>query len=644
MRSVSEDLLDDLADGAAVVRSTCLAGLMPDPIISVAEWAEEHRMLPTKTTAIGGHYRIEKTPWVREILEKLSPDDPTREVWWQKGHQIGGSTVGENWIGFLAANAGGPTLAVRPTLDKAKEWTRERIQPMFDECPCFIGRVAEQRSRDGGNAILYKDYVGGYLRIVGANVPSPLKSSSIKNGLLDEMDDMPWDVGGQGDVVELLRARLTTFGKSAKLYGNGTPTVAGYSQIAKQFNDTNQKYWHVPCIRCGEYHPILWRHIVWDEGDPSSARFHCPSCDHEFEEYHKPRICAAGRWIATAEGKRPLVEGYHTSALYSPPDWLSWEECARRLSTAKRRGPQAMKVWVNTILGEVSDAAADGAEADPLFARREVYGSEVPEGVLVLVAGVDIQQDRAELVVDGYGIGEESWRIDRRVVHGNPLETELWKSLDDVLLTKRYRHTHGDLMPISAVAIDSGYAARQVYAYVERRGARNIFAIKGRSGSSVQMLEPPQRKRRGDDPRKVDVHILGVDSIKALIYSRLRLLERGPGFCHFPATEAFDTEYFQQLCAEKRLLRHRKGFPVLEWVVTRPGGRNEALDATVYAYGALLMLNPVWAALEKRRAAIKARLSGGEPTTKVVTDPGPRQAPAQGHTTSFVNRYRRGRS
>jgi phage terminase large subunit GpA-like protein len=643
MYSLTEDVVSDLADGAAVVRSTFMAGLMPDPIISVAEWAEKNRLLPTKTSAIGGQYRIEKTPWVREILEKLSPDDPTREVWWQKGHQIGGSTVAENWIGYLADNAGGPTLAVRPTLDKAKEWARERIQPMFDECPCFVGKVAEQRSRDGGNAQLYKDFVGGFLRVVGANVPSPLKSSSIKNGLLDEMDDMPWDVGGQGDVVELLRARLTTFGKSAKLYGNGTPTISGYSQIAKQFNDTNQKYWHVPCIRCGAYHPILWRNLVWDDGDPSSVRYRCPSCDHEFEEYHKTKICAAGRWIATAESKLSLVEGYHTSALYSPPDWLSWEDCVRRFLRAKRRGAEAMKVWVNTILGEVSNAAADGAEPDPLMARREVYEAEVPEGVLVLVAGVDVQQDRCELVVDGYGINEESWRIDRRILYGNPLEHDIWKQLDEALLTQRYRHIHGDLMPISAAAIDSGYAARQVYGYVERRTARNIFAIKGRGGSSVQMLEPPQRKRRGDDPRKVNVHILGVDSIKALIYSRLRLLERGPGFCHFPATEAFDTEYFSQLCAEKRLLRFRKGFPVLEWVVTRPGGRNEALDATVYAYGAMLLLNPVWAALEKRRAEIKARYSGGEQQPKVVTDPGPRRVTAQGQT-SFVNRYRRGRS
>ena len=643
MYSLSADILDDLADGVRICRSVCLSALMPDPIVSVAEWAESNRILPTKTSAIPGPYRFDKTPWTREIHEKLSPDDPTREVWWEKGAQIGGSTVAENWMGFLMTNAGGPTLAVRPTLDKAKEWNRERIQPMIDECPCFEGLVAEQRSRAGGNALLYKDFVGGFLRIIGANVPSPLKSSTIKNLLLDEMDDMPWNVGGQGDVVDLARARLTWFGKSAKLYGNGTPTVSGFSHIDKQFRDTNQKYFHVPCIRCGALHPILWRNIIWDEGDPSSVRYKCPSCDFEFEEYHKPRICAAGVWIATSESKHPLVEGYHTSSLYAPQELLSWEDCARKLKQAKRRGPASIQVWVNTILGEVSDAAADGAEPDPLFARREVYGAEVPEGVLVLVSGADLQPDRIEVIVDGYGIGDQSWRIDRRVIYGNPLEPEIWQKLDDVLLNQRYRHAHGDLMPISAAAIDSGYAARQVYEYVDRRRARNIFAIKGRGGTSVQMLEPPQRKRRGDDPRKVDLHILGVDQIKALIYSRLRLLERGPGFCHFPATEAFDTEYFQQLCAEKRLLRHRKGFPVLEWVVTRPGGRNEALDATVYAYGALLLLNPVWPALEKRRAEIKARLSSGSPGEMVVTDPGPRRVTAQGRE-SFVNRYRRGRS
>lgn len=643
MSDISVSELPGLIDGALIYREAFLAGLVPPESMGVGEWAERNRVLPSSTTAEGGPYRISRTPYAREIMEKLSPDDPTREVWVQKGSQIGFSTIGENWIGYLMANAGGPTFLLRPNIDKAKEIERERIEPMIESCEALKRVVAEKRSRDGGNTDLYKAFVGGFLRIAGANAPAGLKSTSFKNAVLDEVDDMPWSVGKQGSPVDLARKRLATFKNQSKLYGNSTPTVEGASLIEKQFKLTNQKYFHVPCVRCGEYHPIFMRNLVWDDGDTSSVRFRCPACAHEFAEHHKTEILEAGRWIATAKSKRRFVEGYHISSLYSPLGWYSWEDAAEDFLAAKRAGSESLRVFVNQVLGEAFGESAEGAEVEPLFARREVYGAEVPDGVLVLVAGVDIQTDRAELLVEGYGTGEESWRIDRRILHGNPLEPELWRKLDDVLLSQRYRHVNGDQMPISAAGIDSGYAAQQVYDYVEKRKYRNIFAIKGRGGAGVPMLEAPQRKRRGQDKRKVDVHIAGVDAVKALIYSRLRLLERGPGFCHFPATEAFDLEYFNQLCAEKRLLRHRKGFPVREWVVTRPGGRNEALDATVYAYLALQLLNPVWAALEKRRAVIKARLSGSETPVKVVTDPGPRPATTGRHTTGFVNRYRRGR-
>ncbi len=638
--------LPGVQDGAAAYRQAFRAGLRPDPVLPVTVWARRHRVLPKTTSAAAGPYDDARTPFFREPMDKLSVHDPCREVWLMKASQVGATTFAENWIGYLMDNAGGPILAFLPTKDLAEGWGRQRIQPMIDSSPTFEGKVAQQRSRDAGNTLTYKEFVGGFLKIAGTNSPRSFRGLSARNVLLDELDGFELDIGGEGDGVDLARKRTSTFRNVYKLLGLSTPTIRGFSLIEREFLKTNQQYWHVPCPFCGLLQPIFRRDLVWDPGDPTSVRMVCRGCEQGIEEYHKSTIIPAGRWIATAEAERPFVEGYHISRLYSPLGWYSWEDIAREWLDANRQGREATKVYVNQVLAETFEEEGAGAEPDGLLARAEEYPAEVPEGVLVPTCGVDVHPDRLELVVAGYGIGEESWRIDRRIITGDPQEEEIWRRLDDVLFVQRYRHECGDLMPISCTGIDSGFAAQQVYEYVKRRRARNVHAFKGMAGAGREILEPPLRKRRGKAGRPVEVVIVGVDSIKGLVYSRLRLLQRGPGFWHFPVSPAFDVEYFAQLCAEKRLTRYSKGRPRLEWVVVRPGHRNEALDCEVYAYAALCKLNPVWPAMEKRRAQIKARLAGedGDGEGKEVEESSRTRQRKRGRQRgNFVTKYRGGR-
>ena len=632
----------ELADGAEVVRRAWRDGLRPDPRISNVEWAEKHRILPGKTAAEGGPFRVSRTPYVREILERLNPDDPTHEVWLIAGGQVGKTTIAENWFGRLMDTAGGPCLAVRPTLDSAAGWNRQRIQPMIESTPTLLEKVAVARSRDGGNTLLFKDFIGGYLRMIGANSASGLKSSSEKNIYLDELDEMPPDIGGQGPAIDLARVRTRTFKQTYKIFGTSTPTIRGASPIETVFMETNQKYFHVPCPGCGELQVIRWENIRWDQGDPSSVHLVCVTCDEQIAEHRKTWMLEQGDWIATAVAKEPLVEGYHLSGLYSPIGWYSWEDAVKDHLKAKRQGREARKTWVNTVLAETFEEGGDGADSEMLIRRTEKYPAEVPAKCLVLTAGVDVHKDRFELEVVGYGIGEESWGIDYRVIQCNPLEIEAWQALDDVLLMQKYRHEHGDLMPISAACVDSGYSTQQVYAYTARRSARNIFAIKGMAGSGHPIVEAGKQRKTGRNAETAKLFTLGVDAIKGLIYSRLRLLEEGPGYCHFPQSDAYGVEYFQMLCAEKRLPRYSKGRLTYEWRVVRPGGRNEALDCRVYSYAALQLLNPVWSALRKRRREIQEQLAAAK-DDQVERPPKKPRRERLAARENFVNKYRKGR-
>lgn len=211
------------------------------------------------------------------------------------------------------------------------------------------------------------------------------------------------------------------------------------------------------------------------------------------------------------------------------------------------------------------------------------------------------------------------WAVDYRVLWGDPGQSKIWKQLDDILMTGTYKSERDHRMSICATCIDSGgHHTQAVYDYVKPRQSHRIFAIKGMAGFGRPIIAAPSRKRTGRNRRQVHLFTVGVDPAKGLIYTRLKLTEKGPGYCHFPLTEDFDEEFFAQLTAEKCVTRYVKGFPKREWVKTR--SRNEVLDCTVYALAALYNLNPKWDAL----VANAEKQKGGEEPREIK----PKRAPS----------------
>jgi len=620
-------------------------GLRPDKKLTVSQWSDEHRMLSATASAEPGRWRTNRVPYTREIMDCLSPDSPYEEVVFMKGAQVAGTESGNNWLGFIIAHSPGPTMLVLPTSETGKRTSKQRIAPMLEDTPCLREKVNSNRSRDSGNTLLVKEFPGGVLVITGANSAVGLRSMPIRNLFMDEIDAYPNDVDGEGDPISLATKRTNTFKRTRKIFKCSTPLIKELSRIEKAYDGGDQRRYYVPCTECGHKQPIAWAQLNWEKDStgkhlPDTVKFACKECGSLIAEHNKTWMLENGEWIAEGESNG-RVASFHLSALYSPLGWYSWSDAVREFLDAK--DDQALlQAWVNTVLGETFEEGGERPSNDALIARREHYKAEIPAGACVLTAGVDVQDDRLECEVFGYGPGEESWPIDLRVIYGDPDQPEVWKALDDVL-GSTYRHENGSLMSIAATCIDSGYKATTVYDYVKsRQRTYRVYAIKGKEGGTMPMVSAPSKKKQGVSKRPVDLFILGVDVIKSLVYRRLKITEVGPGYCHFPLAFASnsecDEEYFLQLTAEKVVTRYDRGWPKNVWIKMRP--RNEKLDIRVYGYAALKLLNPVWDALAKRVERKEENTEEKKPEKNTENIRSVRQTSQRPKRRGFVNKYK----
>ncbi len=420
---------------------------------------------------------------------------------------------------------------------------------------------------------------------------------------MDEVDEYPGDVDGQGDPVALAEKRTATFSRR-KVLLTSTPTVKGLSRIEREYLASDQRRYFVPARSAGTW-------TTCSGADPSttgsSGRRGTP----------RPRtwsaVAAAGAsrsgtrprcWPAASGAPRPTSEsrtaGFHLSALYSPLGWKSWARCAAEFLQAKE-DPFRLKTWVNTVLGETWEERGDSVAAGSLLTRLERYPAEVPSGVGVLVAAVDVQGDRLEAVVKGYGAGEESWLIAFTQLHGDPATPGG--------LVRPRQVPRPDVRPR-----ERAEAAGRVHRGRLRRCAhRARLPVRPRAARPARVPDQGRQRRgpaagriarRSTTATDVPLFVLCVDTGKDIVFSRLRIATRGPGYVHLP--EWVDEEYLEQLTAEKAIRKYVKGRgAVREWIKLRE--RNEALDLEVYALAALHILGQAFIRGLAARAARFAR-------------------------------------
>jgi phage terminase large subunit GpA-like protein len=603
-------------------------GFKPDAILSMCEWADQHIVLSGVDSSEPGPYRTSRTPYVREIAECLSPSSPIELIVWEASSQVAKTRLLLNWIAYIIAVAPGPTLFVEPTVELAKRISKQRVATMIESSDILRQRISPARERDSGNTLLEKEFTGGILIMAGANSAVGLRSMPARNIGLDEVDGYPADADGEGDPVALAIERASTFVRR-KIFLCSTPTIKGLSRIDTAYLATDQRRYFVPCPHCGYMDFLRWERISWPDNEPEKAMLRCVACAVLIEERFKTQMFERGEWRATAVGT-PKSRGYHISQLYSPIGLgKTWSELAVKWIAAQRE-PLVLKTFINTVLGEAWEEKGDAFDASDLKTRLENYQAEVPHGVGLLTASVDVQGDRLEYVVKGWGDGEESWLIANGVVPGDPTKPAPWFELDKLLL-EQFTHESGRKVAIAMVAVDSGgHATDQVYTFTKSRSGANarrvggltqhVYPIKGVGGGGKEILGRPSTNNR----RKVRLWPIGVDAAKDTVFSRMHIADRGPGYMHLPLW--CDDEYLAQLTSEKAIRKYKKGIgAVREYVKLRE--RNEGLDLEVYALAALYMLGRV--AKQRLKAYAEALSRPLEGPDRPQPDPaGPTPAPA----------------
>lgn len=590
-------------------------GLKPLPKTSVSEWADTYRYLSAGVSSEPGKWRTERAEYQRAIMDAFTEPGVHRVVV-KSAAQIGKSDIMNNVIGRFAHLDPASIMMIQPTVDMAQDYSKSRIAPMIRDTPVLsslfydVKRAGDKtaKTRDGNNTILSKFFPGGRLVMCGANSPAGLASRPVRILLADEVDRFPESAGNEGDPVDLASKRMTTFWNYVMgLFS--TPTIEGDSRIEIEYNAGTQEEWQHQCPNCGEWHLISYLDMITDaeeHRDKSGRRqvivhgvkWRCPDCGFEFTEQQMRNA----KQMYVARNPKALFNGirsFFINAFTSP--WIGWNDIMREWMEAKGN-PEREMVVVNTRFGESYHEQGAFEDETIFLRRREAYGAELPDGVLLLTAAVDTQDNRLEYEVCGWGAGEESWGIRKGIILGQPDWESTWSELDKIL-EHVYRFKNGTGLKIVRTFIDSGgHYTGHVYRYCEKNFIKQRFAIKGYSNRPGIPLNYKIGKASGTT---IPLVILGVDDGKQQVMNRLAIKSPGAQYMHFPLDEdqeglqnrGYDEIYFKGIMSERKVKIRRYGSIREIWQPTK-GVRNEPLDLRVYNLGCMLSVNPQWDELQ----------------------------------------------
>jgi len=565
-------------------------GLLPEERLLVSEWADKYRFLASGASPEAGLYKTSRTPYLKKIMDALSDHISYRRVIFKKSAQVGATELGLNWIGYSIDNSPATMLMVMPTEAQAKRNSKMRLDPMIRATPRLSSKVMKD-----GDTILQKDFPGGSLICAGANSPSGLRSMPIKKLMLDEVDGYPLDLGGEGSPMSLARARTRNY-KNSKTFVPSTPTVEGVSVVEDEYEKTDKQKFYVPCPHCGVYDHLTFENVKWEGNDfttsPPTAHYQCPYCDGKIYERHKRDMLAKGEWKATDPEKTSTdIIGFHINSLYSP--WYSFSDLVADYIDAGT-DQNKLNSFTNLSLGEPSKPQTDAPKWQSLYDRaKSVQENKPNNNVKFVTVGVDVQGNRLELSVVGWGHGKRRWLLDYRVLVGNVHEDSVWQELA-LVVNEFWIREDGIELPMSRMCVDSGNYTARVYKFCKAYSHKQVVPVKGQDnlGRIIGSVTAVDKTEAGKDAPGVRLVNVGSSFMKTELYGYLKLHkldedELGPpGYIHLIK---FQDKYFKGLVAEEeRVKKDKKGHNKTEWHVTFE--RNEPLDTMNYARAAASLM------------------------------------------------------
>jgi phage terminase large subunit GpA-like protein len=563
----------------------CWKALKPPPNLTISQWADEERFLSPEASAEPGRWRTDTNEFQRGIMDAIS--DPLVEtVVVLCSSQVGKTEMLLNTIGYYIHHDPSPILVVQPTIKMAETFSKDRLAPMLRDTPALKGRIRDPRERDSGNTIDHKIFDGGHITLSGSNSPASLASRPIRVLLVDELDRFDESVGGEGDPLSVVRTRTARFW-NRKIVVVSTPTVKGASRIVQAYAETDQRKCHVPCPDCDEPQVLKWEQVRWDKDvdkdgktvkhHPETAHYVCEHCGVLWDDVSRWNALRQCFWEATA----PFTGSAGFGGVWEAYAFGSRLSDVVRRFLSDKNDPSRLQTFVNTVLGQEWEEFGETVQAGSLIQRVEAYDDKsLPSGIALLTVGVDIQDDRIEAQIIGWGPNEESWVVWYEVIPGDPSQPHIWKELDGLLLSG-FQRDDGRQLKIASACVDTGgHHGDTAISFCKQRRIRKIYPTKGMAGP-----KPVWPMRASRTKTNEQIYMVGVDTAKDTIYGRLKIGEPGPGFVHFPALDGIDSSYFEQLTSERVATRFREGRPYRVWVLEK-GKRNEALDTFVLALAA----------------------------------------------------------
>ncbi|MCP4477843.1 MAG: phage terminase large subunit family protein [Planctomycetaceae bacterium] len=605
------------------LRKNIEAGLsvlaQPDPQTCV-EWANENFYLSSESSYSEGKWQT--APFQVAILNAMGNDD-INVVDLIKSARIGYTKMLVATMGYMAEHKKRNQMLWQPTDAGAGEFMKQHVETMIRDVPTLRALAPWMGNKDRDNTLDYKRFSNRkQIFVKGGASAKNYREKSVDTVYFDELSSFDPDIEREGDALTLgdKRTEGSVYPKSIR---GSTPKTLPECQISQAVDEAEERFVRfVPCPHCGEEQALTWGEKDSDHGLKFEYKENAKKKKIITKSFYLCKHCAAiinnnqlfdmdsrGRYISesgtwTKDGiaffdekdheiETPKHIAFHVWTIFSP--WSPWSKICQDFLN-KKENPTKLKAWVNTTLGEAWIEKGEKLEHDHLYARREYYKKKVPAEVYLLAAGVDVQDDRLEVSLYGFGglNGQETWLITHDVFRGDPGKPNLWKRLNQFLIDS-YEHENGMKLRVAAVAVDTGgHYTQTVYKFCKARESRNVFAIKGKSTRGAPIAGRPSKS----NSVKCNLYAVGTDTAKDLIYARLRTNEPGAGYVHFPMGEPMvDEEFFEQLTAEKRVTKYKNGFPYREYVKTR--GRNEAIDCAVYALAAVEILNPNFKALKQ---------------------------------------------
>jgi phage terminase large subunit GpA-like protein len=584
----------------------------PPDALTLSEWSDRFAFIPKESGAFPGKFQTSFAEYQRGIQDAIT-DPEIETIALMMCAQSGKTQIQLNTVGYYSHWEPSPILFVQASLSEAEKFSKNRVAKMIRDTPVLKKLFPSPRSRDSGNTLLNKEFLGGVLVMAGSNAPAGLSSMPIRIVEMDEVDRWEESAGTEGDPADLAKKRTQTFW-NRKIIMASTPAIKNLSRIEKAYDSSDKRRYYVPCPHCGEMQVLEWKRLQW-KTEPTAATARPRVIEWHYvctqgciiEESEKFEMIRRGEWRATSESHDGKTAGFQLNALYSPVvDWLKliheWLEAQTSL--------ERMKVFVNTNLAETWEIRGTGANMTELEKRQRFQRDVLPSGVLWLTAGVDTQDNRLECTVWGWGLDDERWAIEHKAFPGDPSLPDTdpaspWAALRTYLL-EEWEHRSGVTMRIATALIDSGgHHTERVYEFTRKHELRRWHAIMGRAGIGKPLLSSGSRV----GPYKSLLYTVGVDTAKEDVFTSLRIhnsAQGGPGYTHFSNT--LDSEYFRQLTAEKLVKTTRDFNTTMQWVKTSE--RNEALDCAVYARAAVSVRRPNFRKIARSlfRAAEKLRL------------------------------------